>query len=227
MEIDGIPVPKNYKSPLQQRGESIEEHTPRAIPTRQAFMEYMAEKPQNTDGVFIYGRFIWGSNHTNRDGSRLIRVHLTDLFAPESAETLKSKYQDKYDTHRYSVDKDLLTGTIWLSGDTTHEMPSLGQKLKVKSFTKPLLYRNECCQFTTRFEDLEFEKISTVLPLSTKKDNCAAIGTTTAPTAPPTTCPTTPPPTDSCTTSSANVATDTATEPPMKLEPDVKRRKTS
>ncbi|ETK70964.1 hypothetical protein L915_21707 [Phytophthora nicotianae] len=247
MEIDGIPVPKNYKSPLHQRGESIEEHTPRAIPTRQgitdsfsiladllkpdndnaAFMEYMAEKPQNTDAVFIYGRFIWDSIHTYRDGSRLIRVHLTALFASESTETLTSKYEDKYDTHRFSVDEDLVTGTNWLSDDTTREMPHLGQKLKVKSFTKSMLYRNECCQFTTRFKDLEFEKISTVLSLLTEKDNCAAIGMTTAPTAPPTTGPPATHPTDPCTTSSANVATDTATEPPIKLEPDVKRRKTS
>lgn len=55
-----------------------------------AFMEFVAENLQNTDSVYIYGRFVWSSEHVVSNGRKLIRIHVTDLLAPESAETLKA-----------------------------------------------------------------------------------------------------------------------------------------
>ncbi|ETM48839.1 hypothetical protein L914_06689 [Phytophthora nicotianae] len=178
MEIDGIPIPQDYKSPLQQRGEGEGSASQHPLPTRQEnvytnlivsdFVDYVHAKPTTTDDAYIYGRFIWKSDHVVGDNLRLARIHLTDLFAPETPSTLKAKYEDKYASQPYAVNKDLMTGTIWVSDDTTPDLPVQGQKVKVLHFTKPRVYRDECCQFTTRYQDLWFEQHVTTEQVTTE-----------------------------------------------------------
>ncbi|KAF4035769.1 hypothetical protein GN244_ATG12259 [Phytophthora infestans] len=88
MDFKDIPVPKNYKSPLQRRDERPDDANYRVLATSDAFEEFVAEKPTTTENVQIFARFIWSSAHTVKDGRRLLRLHLTDLFADESSETL-------------------------------------------------------------------------------------------------------------------------------------------
>ncbi|KAF4138203.1 hypothetical protein GN958_ATG10685 [Phytophthora infestans] len=78
------------------------------------------------------------------------------------------KYEDKYANLPCSVDKDLMTGTIWVTDDTTPVLPVRGQKVKILHFTRPLMYRNECCQFTTRYQDLLSEQETTKERISTE-----------------------------------------------------------
>ncbi|KAF4035038.1 hypothetical protein GN244_ATG12804 [Phytophthora infestans] len=132
MEIDRVPIPKNYKSPLQERGESEVSAPQYPILTRKA------------------------------------RIHLTDLFAPETPSTLTAKYEVKYANQPYYVDKDPMTGTIWASDDTTPVLPIRGQKVKILHFTKPLMNRNECRQFSTCYQDLSYEKETTKEQVSTE-----------------------------------------------------------
>ncbi|KAE8979237.1 hypothetical protein PR003_g12998 [Phytophthora rubi] len=114
---------------------------------------------------------------------------------------------------------------MWKNGNGVHDLPLRGQKVKVLRFTDPKVYRNECCQFKTRFEDLAFEK------------QTDASGNATA----------TDPSSEFCTDASMRVAaSDTEasqkknkartkattpaaapdTGPPMKAEPAKKKRKT-
>ncbi|KAI9982751.1 hypothetical protein PInf_008746 [Phytophthora infestans] len=61
-----------------------------------------------------------------------------------------------------------MTGTIWVTDDTTPVLPVRGQKVKILHFTRPLMYRNECCQFTTRYQDLLSEQETTKERVSTE-----------------------------------------------------------
>ncbi|KAG7381892.1 hypothetical protein PHYPSEUDO_005474 [Phytophthora pseudosyringae] len=171
MKIDGIPIPKDYKSPLQQRGERKEDAAPRKIPTKQDFVQYMNEKPKNTDNTQICGRCVFLTTHTLADGRQLLRIHLTDLLASETDVRLKAKYEDNNSSNQFSADKDLMTGTIWDVDETSKGLPARGQMVTIIRFTKPKLFREECCQFTTRLQDLRCKDLAKqAVSIPAKKD---------------------------------------------------------
>ncbi|ETI54039.1 hypothetical protein L914_02948 [Phytophthora nicotianae] len=241
MDIDGIPIPKDYKSPLQERGESKKDTPKQPIPTRKAFIDFVHKSPPSADDTYIYGRYIWKSDHVLADGRRLVRVHMTDLFAPESADKLKEMYEDKYATQQYSVDKDLMTGAIWVFNDNKPDFPLRGEKLKVLRFTNPKVFRDECCQFTTRFQDLSFERTTETGPITTKAGSTSD-GTNTEAEEKPSTVPPTLASKAGCTTNMINFSEpvplfeesvensvenlhEKVFDGPMKVEPDLKKRK--
>ncbi|KAG1710133.1 hypothetical protein DVH05_017140 [Phytophthora capsici] len=132
MDFKDIPVPKNYKSPLQRRDEKPNDANYRVLATSDAFKEFVAEKPTTTENVQIFARFIWSSAHTVKDGRRLLRLHLTDLFADESSETLLQRIKDNYEHNQYGVDQDLITATIFDAENTTEGLPAAGQKRQLQ-----------------------------------------------------------------------------------------------
>ncbi|KAF4147055.1 hypothetical protein GN958_ATG03684 [Phytophthora infestans] len=156
MDFKDIPVPKNYKSPLQRRDERPNDANYRVLATSNAFKEFVAEKPTTTENVQIFARFIWSSAHTVKDGRRLLRLHLTDFFADESSETLLQRYKDNYEHNQYGVDQDLITATIFDAEKNTEGLPAAGQKVRFTRFWSPKLYRETCCHFTTKIENLVF-----------------------------------------------------------------------
>ncbi|KAJ8579105.1 hypothetical protein ON010_g86 [Phytophthora cinnamomi] len=62
---------------------------PRKIPTKGAFVAYVKENPTSTQNTHICSKFIFASAHILRDGRRVLRIHRTDLSAPETDERLK------------------------------------------------------------------------------------------------------------------------------------------
>jgi len=53
-----------------------------------------------------------------------------------------------------------MTATIWDADETSKGLPTCGQMVTVVRFTKPKLFRGECCQFTTRLQDLQCKDMS-------------------------------------------------------------------
>ncbi|KAF4045130.1 hypothetical protein GN244_ATG02514 [Phytophthora infestans] len=175
MDFKDIPVPKNYKSPLQRRDERPNDANYRVLATsddkttllticimttlgdlrlllvRVAFKEFVAEKPTTTENVQIFARFIWSSAHTVKDGRRLLRLHRMTLLLMSLR-----KRSCNYEHNQYGVDQDLITATIFDAENNTEGLPAAGQKVKFTRFWSPKLYREICCQLTTKIENLVF-----------------------------------------------------------------------